>query len=68
MLNVDAFPSNYGVFSHTWNGETQLKPTVSSGARGAINYGSHMKLRFARFGRHSPRKEGSVAVIKPQKE
>ena len=27
-----------------------------------------MKLRLDRFGRQSPRKEGSVAVIKPQKE
>ena len=49
--------------SHTWNGETQLKPCpVELSAR--LFRGSHMKLRFARFGRRCPGKEGSVAVIR----
>eukprot|EP00966_Prymnesium_polylepis_P193149 4476645-Prymnesium_polylepis.1 len=48
--------------------QQQLKLFPWSYSREAINSASHMKLRLARFGKRCPRKEGSFAVINPQKE
>eukprot|EP00966_Prymnesium_polylepis_P165158 3818636-Prymnesium_polylepis.1 len=56
---------------HT-HGTVDAVETVSSGARGASNsvvtYENEVAGRLNRFGRHCPRKGGSIAVIKPQKE